>query len=164
MASYVFDQVKKFVAAGTIKFDIDNYRVVLVTDAAFDPSFSSYDTWDEMSDVEITQNSEYNREGYPGHSDSAPGTQLKNVGYVLGDDQDDDGYPDVVVYSDNITYNVSTIDAAGAIILRGRTDGKYDLISALDFRTPGGGNYISSNNGVFSLLFDEYSGGFLIIK
>ena len=170
MASYVFDQVKRFVASGTLNFTNVNdgqYRVALVTEGAVSSTLSDKTRWSEISQYEINDpsNSNYNSEGYPGHSDAKPGNPLNGVNTIemadAGEDCDD-GLPDIKVYADNVNYNVSTIDAAGAVILRGRTDTDYDLITMLDLRN--GGELVRSNNGVFQILLSNESGGFLIIK
>jgi len=172
MASFVFDQVKEFAISGTLNFNNvadGTYRVALmVSDVVDDPSlYSPKKYWSEISQFEIVNYSTYNNDGYPGRNpypDSKPGNVLKGV--KIEDNPaggGDDGLMDKVAYAKNISYNVSTIDADCVIIMKiSSKPNDYDLIAAIDIRVDG--QSVKSNNGVFSLLFDLNSGGFLTVK
>lgn len=170
MASYVFDQVKRFAGSGSLNFDTapdGHFRIVLCTgDVLNSSAHSDKEFWSELSGYEITENDLYNDDGYPNNVNSVPGSSLNGVGINTIADANgscDDGLPDNVIYAEDVVYNVSTIDADAAIIVReSSTTGEYDLITALDLRI--GGDPVRSNTGVFSLLLSESSGGFLIIK
>jgi len=163
MANYIFDNAKEMFAKGLLNFNnpADGlFRIALVTSDVFTGNNINNKTlWSDISNYHILNNSSYSKINYP-TSSTEPGSPLKNVGISKISDINNDGYPDIKVYADDIVYNASTIDADGAVIIRGTsTSNVYDLICALDF-----GVRKSSNNGAFRLKLSSSSGGFLTIK
>ncbi len=158
MASYMFDQVKILAATQAIKF-VDNdgiYMLALLDDTILDKTtYSGKTKWSDISSYEISNVSGYNSLTY----EQRPITNM--VGETLTDAGGacDDGLPDYKVSAQNIIYNVSTIDADCAVIMR-KSDGA--LIACLDLQS--NGSKISSNMGVFTVRLDSSSGGFLILK
>jgi len=142
MSSYVFDTVKIRIARGEITFyniPDGGYRLALVTSAAFanmsTGALSDKVTWEDVKHTEITQDVNYNSEGYNGHQ------KLKNIGLY---EEDVDGFTQLKISATDISFPISTINADGAIIYK--DDSHLTLIEAIDF-----GGKISSNNGVFLL-------------
>lgn len=142
MSSYTFDRVKLAVAKGELTFYnvLDNdFYLALVTSAAFDNmengALSDSILWSDVQHTEITQNVNYNTEGYTGHQG------LKSVGVL---EVDVDGLTQLKVSATDISFPISKIDADGAIIYK--NDSHLTLVEAIDF-----GGKMSSNNGVFIL-------------
>jgi len=166
MASYIFDHVKELIATQSINLvpnDDNVYKVVLVSaDALNGTTYSKETYWlDKLSKFEITEVDDYNNIGYEPK-------YLKDVGIETISDAGgscNDGLPDKSIYANNVVYNVSTIDADGAIILYSIPDNSEDYypIAALDLRSDGA-TTVQSNNGTFKLLLNSENGGFLTIK
>ena len=140
MSSYVFDNVKLKLAKGEITFFAvpdGAYKLALVTSAAFqnieNGALSDNEFWSDVSGTEITQNINYNTQGYNGHQD------LKNVGLL---EVDVNGLTQLKISATDISFPISKIDADGVIIYR--NDINKTLIEAIHF-----GQKVSSNNGVF---------------
>jgi len=175
-SSYIFDQVKRWAATKGLGINIYNstddtysapdglFRIALATPGALDQSFSTYTKWSEISSYEITKISNFNDEGYP-DSDTHPGSPLKDVVMSNTTDIDGDALIDSKISAKDVIYPVSTIDAGSAIVMRDDGNGDYDLIATLDLRVDDVfGSFVSSTSGVFSLILNSASGGFLIIK
>lgn len=160
MASFIFEHVKTKIANQSIKLvDVDNiYKIALLDDTILNDvnTYSSKTVWSDISQFEITNITEYNHEGYSQKF-------LKNIKgeNVTSNGTCDDTIPDYKISADNIVYNVSTIDADCAVILR-NVGSDPELIAALDLRH--NGEKISSNQGTFTIRLDSNSGGYLIIK
>ena len=142
MSSYTFDRVKLAVAKGELTFFAVNdgdFRLALVTSAAFDNmangALSDSILWSDVEYTEITQDANYNTDGYTGHQ------QLTSVGLL---EVDVNGLTQLKVSASDISFPISTIDADGAIIYK--NDSRLTLIEAIDF-----GGKVTSNNGVFIL-------------
>lgn len=141
MSSYKFDSVPLKIAKGQITFYgvVDgDYKLALVTSAAFDNlstgSLSNFSTWNEVSGTEINVvGSGYNSTGYTGLQ------SLEGVGLL---EVDVNGFNQLKVSANDITFPLSTIDANGAIIMK--NDADKTLINAIDF-----GAKKPSNNGAF---------------
>jgi len=162
MSSYVFDDIKNLVAKGQIVFEVpDNtFYLALVNEEVFmdftNGSLSNSKRWSDISDNEI----------------NASGSSLNNSGYeirpLLGvtvDNVDVNGFTHTIVKAADVNYQISTIDAYGAVIFKNdegsvNPDGSHNydgtLINAIDF-----GERVSSNNGVYTIKLSE---GFLNIK
>lgn len=144
MASYTFDSIKLKIAKGEITFygiPDGGFKLALVTSAAFASpttgNLSDNEFWNDsvVSATEITEDANYNNTGYTGHQD------LTNIGIV---EVDVDGFTQLKVSANDISFPVSQIDADGAIVYKNDTN--KTLIEAIHF-----GGKISSNNGVFIL-------------
>jgi len=140
MSSYTFDRIKLAIAKGELTFynvNDGDFKLALVTSAAFDNmatgALSDSILWSDVEHTEITQDVNYNTEGYDGHQD------LKSVGLL---EVDVDGLTQLKVSASDMTFPISQIDADGAIIYK--NDSQLTLIEAIDF-----GGKVSSNNGVF---------------
>jgi len=170
MSSFVFDQIKEFAVDGTLNFKSvpdGMYRVALLTNTIVDSpeTYSKKTLWSEIMIYEITLAQGYNVINYPDNVNGKPGSPLTGVNvYDLPDNGSSGGdrLMDKVVAANDIIYNNSTITADCAVIMRARTDGDYDLITALDIRENGAS--VNSSNGTFTLLLSVNSGGFLTIK
>ena len=153
MSSYVFDNIKPMISSGGIDFSpgtANPYSLALVTSGVFADNttgnFSNSATWSQISDYDITNDSSYNNTGY-----TAP-VNIASVSAVNSDDSNQ--YTETILKADDINFNVSTIDARGAVIFRNDVD--QTLVCAIDF-----GSIISSSNGIFTI---NLSDGFLKIS
>lgn len=185
MASYIFDQVKRWVALTNFTFVANDgvFKIALMDSRLLNGNTvldgirnSAKSTWGQVKKYEITRSDE--GLNYTGYVQSP----LRNLGSTEEEDNSgdvcDDGLPDSIVYATNVTFPVSTIDAYCAVITRdvtGRSAPVQDvsgivniisdddeLVAVLDLST--NNNKVSSNQGVFTLKLDEASGGYLKIK
>ncbi len=162
MASFIFDQVKTLLATNAIKL-VDNdgtYVLALLDNTILDAksTYSSKTKWSDISTYEISSVTGYNSVTYEQRSlTNMSGETITDAGGSC-----DDGLPDYKVSAQNIVYNVSTIDADCAVIMRKNISGDNDLVVALDLRS--NNTKISSNMGVFTVRLDSSSGGYLIVK
>jgi len=166
MSSYIFKNVKKYAAIGKLNFNNGIYRVALCTHELVDTPKTYWDKeyWSDINEFEITNVTGYPNDGYE-TTPTAPGHPLQGIGVVYKDDAGipcDDGLEDILVYANDVSYNISHIKADCAVIMKKNISGQYELICAIDIRVDG--QSVISNNGVFKLLFSEKNGGFLVIK
>ena len=173
MASYIFDQVKTWVATTKFSFVDSNsvFKLALMDNTLLDNSNSSKTKWSEVKQYEITKSTQgLNTQAYT----QAP---LINLGSAQVVDnktsQCDDGLPDTIIYADDVIYPVSTIDSYCVVITRTVTGGSApetgsiisdddELVTVLVLKTDS--SKMSSNQGVFTVKLSSGSGGYLILK
>lgn len=162
MSSYVFDNAKYMLSTGQLNFVSGGpYRVALMTDDIQDVNtYSKKTKWSDVKDYEINSPTVSPQpEGYTSK-------ELISLG-IEKIDKNSDNSIDSVVYADDVNYNVSTISASYVVIVKAKTPGDVmtdddELIVALDIRN--NNNPIQSNAGVFKIVLNKSSGGFLIIQ
>ena len=130
MASMLFGSAVKSIIAGTIIFDIDSFKVLLVT-SAYTPNKHTHS---KRSDVT---------------------NEVVGKGYVVGGNEvtvvvtEDINNDRVIISLGSGEWSLATIAARGAVYYKSRGGAASDdeLVAYIDFNTD-----ITSTNGTFSLM------------
>ena len=165
MASYVFSNIKKLLATSNFNFTSGVFKMALMGEGVLSESCYDNTKWSQIKQYEISLLNGYSHEGYQ---------QAKLVGVysqkITMRGSGEDTVPDYRISANNITYQVSTIDADCAVIVKSISGADGNIadndipVLVLDLRPSGKMTPVSSSQGVFTIKLDNDSGGYLIIK